>query len=123
VTLLRSAFPIDAIWRAHQGGAPEDWTIDLGAGPTHVIPTHVIPTHVIVARPHATGEVMSVPAGIFALIASLMSGAPLSTACERAADSDLAFDPTTALAACLGNQIVASIYITDGAADSAKARS
>lgn len=109
VALLRSAFPIDAIWRAHQGAAPEDWTIDLGAGPAHVI----------VARPQATVEVMSVPAGIFALVMSLMSGAPLSTACECAADSDPAFDPTTALAACLGNQIVASVRF----ADDEKARS
>jgi len=103
LTLLRSAFPIDAIWRAHQPGAPPDWTIDLGDGPT------LAPTHVIVARPHATVQVLGVPAGLFALVQALAADRTLARACERAATAEPAFDPAAALAAIISNEIIVAI--------------
>lgn len=35
--LLRSAYPIAAIWHAHQSGASGDFNIDLNAGPCHAL--------------------------------------------------------------------------------------
>ncbi|MDE1990781.1 MAG: putative DNA-binding domain-containing protein, partial [Betaproteobacteria bacterium] len=35
--LLHSPYPVAAIWRAHQPGAPEDFRIDLGDGPCRVL--------------------------------------------------------------------------------------
>ncbi len=35
--LLHSPWPVAAIWRAHQPGAPEDFRIDLDAGPCQVL--------------------------------------------------------------------------------------
>jgi len=101
VALLRSAYPIDAIWRAHQPDAPADWSIDLDAGPAHVI----------VARPHATVEVLGVPAGLYALVAELAADLPLDDACARTAAADPEFDPATALAACLANALFTSVRI------------
>lgn len=102
VALLRSAYPIDAIWRAHQPDAPADWSIDLDAGPAQVI----------VARPHATVEVLGVPAGLYTLVAELAADGPLDHACARAAAADPDFDPATALAACIANALFTSVRTT-----------
>lgn len=83
--LLESAWPLAAIWQAHQpGGDPA--SVDLAAGPERVL----------VLRPAWRVEVRALTRGDFHFLAGLGGG--LGAALEAAVAADAQFHPATALA-------------------------
>jgi hypothetical protein len=83
--LLESAWPLAAIWQAHQpGGDPA--SVDLAAGPELVL----------VLRPAWRVEVRALARGDYRFLAGLGGG--LGPALEAAVAADAQFHPSTALA-------------------------
>lgn len=79
---VASAFPVLAIWQANQPGDPADGTVDLAAGPAHVLLTR--------QRDHV--ELRECPPGLFALVRAVGSGRPLGAAAALASRVDASFD-------------------------------
>jgi hypothetical protein len=85
--LVRSAFPIIRIWRANQPDAANDEPIDLASGGDNVL----------VLRAAEWIEFHRLPAGDFAALDALHSGASLGAALEAAQSADARFDLAAAL--------------------------
>ena len=85
--LLASDWPIDAIWHAHQPGAPADFRIDLGDGPCRVL----------VNRRQGEATVSPLAEDEFRWLREIRAGATLgdATACTLQQHPD--FDPGTLL--------------------------
>ncbi|HEY7687874.1 MAG TPA: hypothetical protein VH835_04250, partial [Dongiaceae bacterium] len=83
--LLRSAFRVDRIWKAHQPGHSLEGLEIAGD------------CHLLVYRPALEVEIMTLDAPGFALLSQLAAGATLEAAYESAAAIDAAFDLTAAL--------------------------
>jgi hypothetical protein len=89
--LVRSRFPVLAIWRANRPDAVSDEAIALDQGSSSVL--------VIRRADHV--ELRELPPSAFALLAALMRGESL----ERAAECALEMDPGVALDAALGRVV------------------
>jgi hypothetical protein len=100
VTLLRSPWPVDRIWSAHQGeGEPEG--VDLAAGPAHLE----------VRREDGEARVRTLPPGPWALRAALAAGRPLGAAAEAALAEDAGLDLAAALRALLAEGLVVDLAL------------
>jgi hypothetical protein len=86
--LLESAWPLAAIWTAHQAGGDPS-SVDLRAGAQRIL----------VHRAGWRAEVCPLSAGDHVFLARLRDGAALGAALEAAAKADDAFLPGVALAA------------------------
>jgi len=86
--LIASAYPIDRIWAAHQGGPVDEAKIDLSKGPVWLL----------VRRPQLEVSVLPLSEGEFAWLASLHDGRTLEVATIAATDADAGFDLGAALA-------------------------
>jgi hypothetical protein len=96
VTLLESAWPIDAIWRANQAEA--DGVVDLGVGEAR-----------IEVRRMGDGVVFrGLSAGTFAFRAALASGKTLEDAVERALDAEPGFELASEIRALLDERVLAA---------------
>jgi len=89
--LIRSDYPLDAIWATAQPGAP-DQTVDLGAGGVRLL---------VFRRPDDAGFV-GLGGGEAALAAALMPGASLEEAASAAAAAEPDLDLSRAFARLLG---------------------
>ncbi len=87
--LLRSAHPVLRIWQVHQQGFAGDPQVDLDAGPDHLL----------VRRRDEDVVIERVPAGEFAWLSAVATGADLSGALAAALAADPEFDFAAALAA------------------------
>jgi hypothetical protein len=100
--LLRSPYPVDSLWKAHQpGGSLEG--LDVAAGGCNLL----------VFRPAAEVEFMTLDGAGFAFLTALAGGGKLEQAYEAAAAVDPAFDLIAALGAHLGRGTFADFV--DGA--------
>jgi hypothetical protein len=93
---LRSAWPIDQIWRANQPGSGPAGTVDLAAGGVTLE----------VRRRDDILTMRALEEGEFAFRAELGSGATLETATEVAAAADPTFDLTAALRSLLDEALI-----------------
>jgi hypothetical protein len=87
LSLLRSSWPIDRIWRANQPGADPDATVDLAAGGVWLE----------VRRLEDEPAFRPLDPAVYAFRAALAEGRPLGAAAEAALAADPAFDLTLAL--------------------------
>lgn len=85
--LVRSSYPVIRIWRANQPDNTTDELIDLGAGGDNVL----------VRRAAECVEFHRLPAGDFAALLALSSGASLGAALDAAQTADECFDLGAAL--------------------------
>ena len=85
--VVRSPYPISAIWHAHQPGAPDDFHIDLDSGPSRVL----------VSRKEDVVHVSELQAGDAEWLLSIQSGATFGTATAATLENYPDFD----LQACL----------------------
>lgn len=92
--LLRSAFPIDDIWRRVKAGAALG-DVDMGAG-----------RRLAIARPGAEVTVEPLGLGEFAFLGAVAEGAPLGAAHARAIAAAPDFDLAAALAKSLNHGFV-----------------
>ena len=96
VTLLASAWPIDAIWRANQGDADPDARLDLDAGGVRL-------------QVHRGGDdvmLRALPPGTFALRAALAPGASLHAAVEAARAAGASLDVVAEIRALVDEEIL-----------------
>lgn len=89
--LVRSRWPIGSIWQRHQEPDP-----DLGAVDWQ-------PESVLFTRPHATIEVLLLPAGPAAMASALLAGATVEQAATAAVTEDPQLDPGRALHVLIGS--------------------
>ncbi|MDE1990338.1 MAG: putative DNA-binding domain-containing protein [Betaproteobacteria bacterium] len=82
-TLLASPWPVDAIWRAHQPGAPEDFRIDLKDGPCRVL----------VNRSEGEATVSALAEDEFRWLREIHAGATLGDATARTLEHHPDFNP------------------------------
>jgi hypothetical protein len=93
VRLLRSAWPVHAIWMANmRGTAP---------------PAAVTPQDVLIVRPAFDAEPLLLPEGGAAFLAALMAGVRLGAACESAG----AFDLTATLGLLLAGGAITELHL------------
>lgn len=86
--LLASAWPLAALWAAHQDSHEGPVAVDLKAGPDWIL----------VHRPSWRAEVCRLGAGDYRLLASARDGLALDEALEVATAADPAFEASNALA-------------------------
>ena len=96
LTLIRSAWPIDAIWRANQPAS--DGVVDLGAGAARLE----------VRRLGDDVVFRTLPSGAFAFRAALAAGQTLEAAVERAFDAEPGFDLAREIRALLEERLLTS---------------
>jgi len=96
VTLLASAWPVDAIWRANQPDA--DGAVDLGGGEARIE----------IRRVDDDVVFRALPAGTFAFRAALASERTLEDAVERALDAEPGFDLASEIRALLDERVLAA---------------
>jgi hypothetical protein len=96
-SVLRSPYPVLAIWQANQPGAPEDATVDLRQGGQTVL-----------AWRDAGGDAAcrSLDTAEAAFLAALVEGRPLGDAARTAIAADTRFDLATAIAGLLAQPIL-----------------
>jgi hypothetical protein len=94
LTLLRSRWPIDAIWRANQAGA--DGAVDLDAGPVRLE----------IRRAGDDVVLRALPAGTFALREALAAGRTLAAAVEEGLAADPSLDLAAEIRALLDDQLL-----------------
>ncbi len=85
--VVRSRFPITAIWNAHQPGANDDFHINLESGPSNAL----------VSRQHKTVIVSEMAEAEATWLQSVRSGASLGNATAAALERDPDFDLHAAL--------------------------
>jgi hypothetical protein len=85
--LLRSRYPIAAIWHAHQPGAPVDFRIDLEAGPCNAL----------VSRKEGVVQVNALSDAEAAWLQGIWSGMPLGAATVAVLQQYSGFDLQSAL--------------------------
>jgi hypothetical protein len=100
VRLVQSAFPILAIWSAHQRDEVEE-TIDLDAGADHLL----------VARRGFDLGFERISGAAYALLAALAADAPLADACERALAVQPDFDLAAAMGRFVADRTLASFHL------------
>ena len=96
--LLRSAYPLDRIWRASQPGAPDD-PVDLGAGGADLL---------VLRRPDDAAFV-SLGAGEAAFVGAIAGGDALEVAARAGLRAEAAFDLSTSFARLLTLQAFAAL--------------
>lgn len=96
VTLLASAWPIDAIWRANQPGA--EGVVDLDAGCTRLE----------IRRLGDDVVFRTLPAGAFAFRAALAARRSLQDALDHALDAQTGFDLASEVRALLDERVLAA---------------
>jgi hypothetical protein len=96
VTLLESAWPVDAIWRANQ--TDTDGVVDLSAGAVRIE----------IRRLGDDVVFRALPAGTFAFRSALASGTTLEDAVERALDAEPGFDLASEIRALLDERVLAA---------------
>ena len=96
LTLIESAWPIDAIWRANQPDA--DGVVDLDAGEARIE----------IRRLGDDVVFRALPLGTFAFRAALASGRALEDAVERALDAEPSFDLANEIRALLDERLLAA---------------
>jgi len=96
VTLLASAWPVDAIWRANQTDA--DGVVDLGAGEARIE----------IRRVGDDVVFRALPAGAFAFRAAFASGRTLEDAVEGALDAEPGFDLAVEIRALIDERVLAA---------------
>jgi hypothetical protein len=101
--LVRSAFPVLAIWQAHQD--ERDFQIDLSAGEDRLL----------IHRPLLDVEVLSLDVAQYAFVEELYHRQPLAHALDHALSLDANFDLTAALALLVTHRVLTDC--TTGAAD------
>ncbi len=84
--LLRSPFPVLAIWQAHQGD--DDRAVDLSAGEDRLL----------IHRPQMQVEILQLEVAQYAFVQELYHGEPLARALDHAMSIDAGFDLTACLA-------------------------
>jgi len=99
--LVRSAFPIIRIWRANQPETAVDEQIDLSEGGDNVL----------VLRAADCIEFHRLPAGDFAALEALATGASLGAALESAQSVDATFDLGTALRRFLALGLFVQLHV------------
>jgi hypothetical protein len=85
--LVRSDYPVTAIWRTNQSESSSDEVVDLRSGGENVL----------VLRATDCIEFHRLPAGDFAALRAFAAGFPLGTALEAALAADPTFDLASAL--------------------------
>ncbi|MDE2623336.1 MAG: putative DNA-binding domain-containing protein [Betaproteobacteria bacterium] len=85
--LLSSAWPVAAIWHAHQPGAPEDFHIDLDAGLCRLL----------VGRSEGKATLTELAADEFLWLSRICAGATLGQATTQTLESHPDFNPGTLL--------------------------
>src|SRR5262249_36962263 len=96
VTLIKSAWPVDAIWRANQPGA--DGVVDLGAGAVRIE----------VRRLREDVVFRALPPGRFAFRAAVAAGRSLEDAVEGALDAEPGFDLAVEIRALIDERVLAA---------------
>ena len=94
VTLIKSAWPVDAIWRANQPGA--DGVVDLGAGAVRIE----------VRRLREDVVFRALPPGRFAFRAAVAAGRSLEDAVEGALDAEPGFDLAGEIRALIDERVL-----------------
>ena len=95
VSLLRSPYPIDRIWRANQPDVAEPAIVDLGDGAT-----------CLEVRRHGDDVILrAIDPAVFAFRRALSAGAHLAVATEEALAADPAFDLGAALVALFDERL------------------
>ena len=94
--LVASAFPIEPIWHANRPETLSDATIDLAAGPNHVL----------VSRSVRKVDVQSIAPGLFYLLTGLGEGADLTAALEAALAHEPDFDLQRHLGDLFANHLI-----------------
>jgi len=101
--LLRSAFPVLRIWRAHQDGSVHNGGVEFGAGDDFLL----------VRRERDSVAVERVGPGDFAWLGALAAGADLAQALDAAFAVDATFDLGTALRTYIGNGVLSAVVNDD----------
>jgi hypothetical protein len=96
--LVRSPYPIVAIWAANQPDAGSDATIDIGRGGDNALITRVL---------RSTG-IVAIPAGAAVFLQGVLDRRPLGLALEAALDADPGFE----LEATLGPWIQGRVFVS-----------
>jgi uncharacterized protein len=97
-SLLESAWPLERIWAIHQDDYQGVFEIDLHAGSDRIL----------VHRPRWRAAVLSLAPGDFAFLNNAFQGRALGEALE-AGETDVNFDPSTALARWIQAGVIASL--------------
>lgn len=90
-SIQKSAYPVAAIWNAHQPGMPDDFSIDLGSGPDTVL----------VGRRDGVVSVRKLEAAAADWIMHIQSGMALGCATESTQRIHPGFDLTGTLLECV----------------------
>lgn len=94
--VVRSPYPISAIWHAHQPGAPVDFHIDLDSGPSRIL----------VSRKEDVVHVSELQAGDAEWLLNIQSGATFGTATAATLENYPDFD----LQACLSSLVSQGVF-------------
>jgi len=92
---LRSPWPVDRIWQAHQAGADPEASVDLAAGGVMLE----------IRRQDDVASLRRLDSAEFAFRTALGQGSTLEMAADAALAEDPAFDLTTAVRALLGEAL------------------
>jgi hypothetical protein len=96
--LVRSPYPIVAIWAANQPDAPGDATIDIGRGGDNGLVTRAL----------RSTQIAAIGAGAATFLGAVLEQQPLGVALEAALAADPAFDVESAL----GPWIQARVFVS-----------
>jgi hypothetical protein len=103
--LIASAYPIDRIWAAHQGGPVDGAVIDLSQGPVRLL----------VRRLQFEVGVLALSSGEFAWLSRLAAGQTLDAATLAAGDADPGFDLGAMLARHVAGATLVEVGLCEGA--------
>lgn len=104
-TLLASAYPIAAIWQAHQQGSPADFRVDLNSGGENLL----------VYRSGLNVQVISLAPASHHWLAQLQQGIALGTATDTTLSAFPDFDLATALRRWLAQNVLTGFDNAQGA--------
>jgi hypothetical protein len=101
--LVRSPYPIAAIWQAHQPGAEGDFSIDLGSGPCRAL----------VSRRDGAVQVSELSAPAADWLQDIQAGWTLGAATDSAQARHNNFDLQTTLLDLVARDAIADFYLKD----------
>jgi len=99
--LLRSPFPVLAIWQAHQGD--DDFAIDLSSGEDRLL----------IHRPAMDVEVVCLDVAQYEFVQELYQGEPLARVLDHAMSIDANFDLTASLVLLIANRLLTDCTSTE----------
>ncbi len=100
--LFASAYPVAAIWQAHQGGSPAEFHIDLNSGGDSLL----------VFRNRLSTEIVSIAPASLHWLAQLQQGIAMGAATEATLSACADFDLATTLRHWLAQGVLIDFYIS-----------